>query len=149
MNRRQPQAVEPSAEPSQPAAPPRPPAREAKVFNSGFTFAERKAAREAREAAEGTPRRRLASYGTRRQWLEPAGRTGKGRMIEVEMLVDVATGEAFQRMVPYGTLEPIGLGPTGGETKVEPLGTINPSGGSGLFPPARADAVTPINAAIS
>jgi len=101
------------------------------------------AARLARGEPE-VPPRRLVSYGTTERWLEPTGRTGRGRMITMELLVDVQNGAGFQRMVPHGTLEPL-ASTSGGEQTVEYLGVINPSGGSGLFAPAAADVATPIS----
>jgi hypothetical protein len=123
--------------------PARPPAHESRIFNSGYTFAERKAARLAKGEPE-TPPRRFVSYGTTQRWLEPTGRTGRGRMITMELLVDVRSGAGFQRMTPHGTLEPL-ASQSGGEETVEYLGRINPSGGSGLFAPATADVATPIS----
>src|SRR5664279_741372 len=142
MNWRQLPAVEPPAAVVETEKPARPPAHEAECFRPS-TFATRKAARLARGEPE-VPAPRYVSYGTTQRWLEPTGRTGRGRMITLELLVDVRSGAGFQRMIPFGTLEPL-AGQSGGEESVEYLGRINPTGGSGLFAPAPADVATTIS----
>jgi len=142
MNWRQPPAVEPAVVAVEAPKPARRPAHEAECFRPS-TFASRRADRLAKGEPE-VPPRRLVSYGTAERWLEPTGRTGRGRMITMELLVDVRSGAGFQRMIPFGTLEPL-AGQSGGEESVEYLGRINPTGGSGLFAPAPADVATPIS----